>query len=497
MRNLKNKVIAVATASALAIGCIGINPLAVDAATSLKTAKLSATKLTLREGKSKTLKVSKKPSKAKVKFVSNKKSVATVTSKGKVTAKNVGTAVIRAKVTYKGKSRTLACKVTVNVPTKKTVYAKTSYTVKPSATNSKAYKLYKFTSSKKSVATVNSKGKVTAKKSGTTTITWRTKKGNKKAGSIKITVKAAKVSKIKLNATKKTLKAGASYQLKTVITPSYAYNKKLTFKSSNTKVATVTSKGKITAKAYGKATITVTARDGSKKKAKIVITVPAVKVSKVTITNKPSALTVGETFVLGTAVTPSNATNKTLAYTSSNTTVATIDAAGKIVAKAAGTTVITAKAKDGSNKAASFTLTVKAKSVAYTYEIKDASGSAVTLKEAKTLTIKYDGKTKVLSENTMNKVREYLAAPTASLVEWSSITNQTFDVDGTTVTVKGTAGSDTKTVTAGSYTATITLAKDKVTVVYNGDVYALTVNGDKLVVTTTAEQPVIDFVATK
>lgn len=497
MRNLKNKVIAVATASALAIGCIGISPLAADAASSVKTAKISATKLSLREGQSKTLKVSKKPSKATVKFTSSKKSVATVTSKGKVTAKSVGTATVKAKVSYKGKTKTLTCKVTVKVPTKKTVYAKRSYTVKPSATNSKAYKLYKFTSSKKSVATVSSTGKVTAKKPGTATITWRTKKGNKKAGSIKITVKAAKVSRIKLNVSSRTIKVGSRYQLKTTITPSYAYNKGVTFKSSNTRVATVNSKGLVTAKAYGTATITATAKDGSRKKASVKITVPAVKVTNVTITKKPSTLTVGQTFVLGTTVTPSNATNKKLTYKSSNTAVATVDAAGKIVAKAAGTTVITATAADGSKKAASFTLTVKANTVSYTYEIKDASGSAVALKDAKTLTIKYDGKTKVLSENTMNKVREYFAAPTMALAKWTAITDTTYNVDGTVVSIKGTAGSATKTVTASGYTFTITLAADKATVVNNGNVYVATVNGDKLVIATTAAKPAIEFVATK
>ena len=51
------------------------------------------------------------------------------------------------------------------------------------------------------------------------------------------------------------------------MSPSYAYNKKVTYKSSNTKVATVNSSGKIYAKGQGTATITATAADGSKKKA--------------------------------------------------------------------------------------------------------------------------------------------------------------------------------------------------------------------------------------
>lgn len=146
------------------------------------SAKLSATKVTLVKGESKTLKVT--GTKSKVIWSSSKKSVATVTSKGKVTAKAKGTAVITAKVG----SKKLTCKVTVETPkiSKKTLTlnVKKSATLKVTGTKQKV----KWSSSNTSVATVTSKGKVTAKKAGTATIT--AKVGTKKF-TCKVTVKKA------------------------------------------------------------------------------------------------------------------------------------------------------------------------------------------------------------------------------------------------------------------------------------------------------------------
>lgn len=85
--------------------------------------------------------------------------------------------------------------------------------------------------------------------------------------------KKVKVSKVSLNKTKKTLKKGKTFTLKATVKPANATNKKLKWTTSNKKVATVTQKGVVKAKKAGKATITATATDGSKKKAKCKITV--------------------------------------------------------------------------------------------------------------------------------------------------------------------------------------------------------------------------------
>ena len=140
-----------------------------------------------------------------------------------------------------------------------------TYTLKASGTKEKIT----WTSSKKSVATVSSKGVVKAKKKGTAVIT--AKYGKKKL-TCKVTVKQP-VKSIKLNKTSATLKKGKSLTLKATISPSSANNKAVTWTSSNKKVATVSSKGVVKAVVNGTATITVKAKDGSGKKATCKITV--------------------------------------------------------------------------------------------------------------------------------------------------------------------------------------------------------------------------------
>ncbi len=132
--------------------------------------KLNKTKLTIYVGSSKTLKV--KGTSGKVKWSSSKKSVATVNSKGKVTAKKAGKATITAKVNKK----TYQCKVTVKNPylnsKSLTLSEGNTYQLKITGTSAKSW-----TSSEESVASVDSKGKVTAKKAGKATITCKGKNG--------------------------------------------------------------------------------------------------------------------------------------------------------------------------------------------------------------------------------------------------------------------------------------------------------------------------------
>lgn len=127
-------------------------------------AKISSTKVTLCTGQTKQLKVT--GTSAAVKWSSSSTSVATVASNGKVTAKKKGTATI----TAKAGSKSYKCKVTVENPklskTSITISKGKTYTLKMSGTSSRVT----WKSSKTSVATVSSKGKVTAKKAGTTVV---------------------------------------------------------------------------------------------------------------------------------------------------------------------------------------------------------------------------------------------------------------------------------------------------------------------------------------
>jgi hypothetical protein len=115
-----------------------------------------------------------------------------------------------------------------------------------------------------SVATVSSTGQVTGVKEGNATITVTTEEGGKTA-TCNVTVKRSiPVTSVSLDKTELTLMEGASYQLSATVNPSEVTNKNVSWKSSDTSVATVSSTGLVTAVKLGTATITVTTENGSK-----------------------------------------------------------------------------------------------------------------------------------------------------------------------------------------------------------------------------------------
>lgn len=134
----------------------------------------------------------------------------------------------------------------------------------------KGDKVASWTSSNKKIATVSKSGKITGKKSGTVKITVKLKSGLTQWFKVKVQKSNVKTKSVKLNVAKKiTLKKGKSQKLAPVITPMTS-NDKVTYKTSNKKVVTVSSKGVIKAKKKGKATITV---KSGKKSAKVTVTV--------------------------------------------------------------------------------------------------------------------------------------------------------------------------------------------------------------------------------
>lgn len=204
---------------------------------------------------------------------SNKK-VVTVTKSGKIKGVKTGTATITVKTTS-GKKAT--CKVTVVKSNKKSAGIKLSakkLTLKQNATKQLKATLDKnatdkvtWSSSNKKVATVDKNGVVTAVKKGTVTITAKTS-GGKKA-TCKVTVKVP-ATKVKLNKTKATVAKGRTLTLKATMTPSSSTDK-LTWTSSNKKVATVDKNGKVKALKKGTATITVKTASGKKATCKITV----------------------------------------------------------------------------------------------------------------------------------------------------------------------------------------------------------------------------------
>ena len=174
---------------------------------------------------------------------------------------------------------------------------------------------------------------------------------------------AVEVSSITLNSKTKTLYLGGkasekSFTLKVKkIKPASATSKQDVYSSSNKSVATVTKNGVVKAKKAGNATITVKAADGSGTKATCKIKVRQY-VTKVSLSAAGSTLDVGNAMQLRVAVTPSDATNRKVSYTSSDPSVATVSESGSVRALKPGTVTITAKAMDGSGKKAKYVIVI-------------------------------------------------------------------------------------------------------------------------------------------
>ena len=318
--------------------------------------KISKTSGSMWAGTTATLSATVSPSGATFKTVrwsSSNTKVATVSSKGVVTAVAGGKCVITAQ-SYEGGHKatctiTVKQKVTgVNIAkTSLSLYQTQTYTLKatvlPStATNKTVY----YKSSNTSVATVDSAGRITAKTPGTATITVTTADGSYTA---KCTVKVTKkisVSKITLDTTSKSIYKGKTYTIVATVYPSNASEQTVTWKSSDTKVATVSSKGVVTGVKSGTAVISATTKDGGYV-AKCKITVYQ-KVTAVKLNASSVSLAKGTSKTLKATVYPSDATNKNVKWSSSNTSVVTVAQNGVITAKGPGTATVTVKTENGS-----------------------------------------------------------------------------------------------------------------------------------------------------
>jgi uncharacterized protein YjdB len=270
----------------------------------VESVELDAKEKTIIKGQTDKLTVSVKPEEAhnkNVSWSSSDTSVATVNQEGVVSAVGEGTAVIT--VTAEDDSKkTVSCVITVKEQPKETVKNETEskneteisttetpviklnysslklqkgkstkvVTIKSSTPENE--KIVSAISDKTSVATVSVKKGVmtiTGKKKGTATITVTSTSGA--TAKVKITVaKKVNVKKLVLNKKRVTLKKGKKYNLTVTLNPVTATNK-ITWSSSNKKVATVTSKGVVKAKKKGKATITVKSSNGKKATCKVTV----------------------------------------------------------------------------------------------------------------------------------------------------------------------------------------------------------------------------------
>lgn len=244
-------------------------------------------------------------------------------------------------------------------------------------------------SSNRNIATVDSKGKVKALKVGNAIITATSVDGSNISAQCKIKV-AQRVTKIKLNKGIINLsKKGKTCTVKATVYPNNAYNKYVNWTANNKKVATVDKNGKIKATTNkGTTYVNAIAKDGSKIRTRVLVVVGE-KVKKITLNKTSVTLNRGaknRTFQLKKAIKNKNATYKGVSWYSSNKNIATVNSTGKVTLKRRGKVVITVKARDGSNKSAKCTITVKQLVTKITLNKKNKYnvnyGKSITLKTA-------------------------------------------------------------------------------------------------------------------
>ena len=229
-------------------------------------------------------------------------------------------------------------------------------TVKPENAKDKSLT---WESSDSDVVIVDKNGNVEALKEGTATITVTTKDG-KFTAKVKITVEFAEkdiaVTGIRVSNEKVEIKVGKTAKVTATVLPTNATNKDVVWKSSDTKIAKVSSTGVITGIKPGKATITVTTVDGGYSETISVTVTDTVKAEKIIIEGKNTGV-VGNKIQLTATVSPTNAEDRTVMWSSSNEDIATVDEKGIVTLKEAGTVSIIAKTGYGAT--ASYEITVK------------------------------------------------------------------------------------------------------------------------------------------
>ena len=359
-----------------------------------RTIALNCETLHLFTGKTKTLKAkltvhepSLSPSKTTLVWSTGDKSVATVTSKGTITAKGVGETVItcyakddpdvNATVVLTVTKAVTAIKLdkttaTISIGAGEDLGKTLQLNIKSITPSTATDQTVTWTSSNEAVATVDQNGLVTSVGEGSATIKATANDGSGKFASCKVTVKLVKLTALKLPKTATiTIGSGEDLGKTMTLTPTYSpsspYKSNLVWTSSKPAVATVDANGVVTS--VGEGTATITCKDTvSGKSATCKVTVKLVKVSSVKL---PKSATIsigagedlGKTLTLKATVSPAAPHNSTLTWTSSKESVATVDENGVVTSVAPGTTTITAKANDGSGKSAKCTVKVSYVSV--------------------------------------------------------------------------------------------------------------------------------------
>ena len=336
----------------------------VNVAQPVKEITLDKPAITLTEGETGTLKATVKPDDAdqEIVWTSSDTKIATVEN-GTVTAVAPGSATI----TVSSKAYPdvkVTCKVTVNAKiihvSSVTLIPKTlelevgetkdlgpGVTILPANTSEGVSRLLTWTSTSNGIASVGDFGMVTANAAGTATIRC-TSKDNPQAYAecvVTVTLPPVPVESITLSETSATMSYGSTLRLEATVSPSDATNKELTWKSSNTSVATVDATGLVTAlRKTGKAVITVTSVDNPDAVAECTVSVVSqiVNPSGISVSEQNMSIYIGQTKKLTATVRPSNVTDNTVIWVAAGGGYVSVDQNGNITGQKAGSTNVTA-----------------------------------------------------------------------------------------------------------------------------------------------------------
>lgn len=327
---------------------------------------LNYNKKEIAKGKTFTLKAVFNPEKVtntNVKWSSSDEKIATVNTSGKVKGIKGGTAVITAVSEDGGyldycivEVTQLSTGIKLNYSSKK-IPLKGKVTLKATISgNTSKNQTLKWSSNNTSIATVSNKGVVTAKsKVGTCVITCKTTDGSGEKATCTIRV-YRKITSLSLNKSTIKIREGKTYRITAKVKPSNATYKSVTWSTSDPDIATIDSKGYITAVKAGSCKVYATAKDGTKKKASCwVYVLENVPSTAVTLESSNMVMVRGTKSVINYTLSPANSTD-TVTFSSNNKAVATVSSTGNVTAKKVGTATITIRSSSG--KRALLTVTV-------------------------------------------------------------------------------------------------------------------------------------------
>ena len=294
-------------------------------------------------------------------------------------------------------------------------------------------------SSKTSVATVSSSGEVTAVAEGSATITASA--GGKSATcTVTVSRKDVPVASVSLSQETAEMFIGETVQLKATVLPDDAKDKSVTWASSKQSVATVSGDGLVTALAEGTTTVTASA-GGKSATCTVTVSKKNIPVSSVTLDRYSLALVEGEYTVLVATVSPSDATDKDVEWSSSRPAVASVDGNGTVRALAEGETVVTASA---GGKSATCTVTVSKKVI-----------------EVTSVTLSQETADMIIGEKVQLKATVLPSDATDRTVTWASSRQSVATVSDDGLVTALAEGTATITASAGSKSATCTVTVSK------------------------------------